>query len=314
MKVESIKGIGEKTARKLRQYGYISAEILAFADPNEIHQRAGLGKDTAIKLVREARKALKVGFLTGTEYETVTNDTYKYFTTGLSNVDALLGGGIRLGRITEFYGTPRSGKTQMVHQLSVTTQLPLDKGGAEGMVALVDTESTFSPKRIDVIAKRFGLDPIATKNRIFVAQAATSDLVLELVYNEIPSLLESKPIKLIAIDSLTSTFRAEYVGLESLKERQQIINRMLHFLMRLAIAEKIAVVVTNQVIAQTTPYGPSLVAAGGYVVGHMSTYRIKLRRKGSEGNVVVKLEDAPDLPEGETTIRIGDVGLETVAE
>ena len=46
----------------------------------------------------------------------------------------------------------------------------------------------------------------------------------------------------------------------------------------------------------------------------MSTYRIKLRRKGSEGNVVVKLEDAPDLPEGETTIRIGDVGLETVAE
>jgi len=314
MKVESIKGIGEKTARKLRQSGYISAEILAFADPNEIHQRAGIGKDTAVKLVREARKALKVGFLTGVEYETISNDTYKYFTTGLSNVDTLLGGGIRLGRITEFYGPPRSGKTQMVHQLSVTVQLPLDKGGAEGVVAIIDTESTFSPKRIDVIAKRFGLDPATTKNRIFVAQAATSDMVLELVYNEIPSLLESKPIKLIAIDSLTSTFRAEYVGLESLKERQQIINRMLHFLMRLAIAEKIAVVVTNQVIAQTTPYGPSLVAAGGYVVGHMSTYRIKLRRKGSEGNVVVKLEDAPDLPEGETIIRIGDAGLDVVNE
>ena len=162
---------------------------------------------------------------------------------------------------------------------------------------------------ISKIAKRFNIDPVLAKTRVFVAPAATSDMVLELVYHDLPQLIESKPIKLIAVDSLTSTFRAEYVGLESLRERQQMINKLLHFLLRLAIAEKIAVVITNQVIAQTNPYGPSMIAAGGFVVGHMSTYRVQLRRKGSEGGVIAKLEDAPDLPEQEVPLRITDNGI-----
>ena len=52
-----------------------------------------------------------------------------------------------------------------------------------------------------------------------------------------------------------------------------------------------------------------MIAAGGFVVGHMSTYRVQLRRKGSEGGVIAKLEDAPDLPEQEVPLRITDNGI-----
>ena len=55
--------------------------------------------------------------------------------TGSKQVDALLGGGIETGSITEFFGEFRSGKTQLMHTLCVTSQLSRDSGGAEGRVS-----------------------------------------------------------------------------------------------------------------------------------------------------------------------------------
>lgn len=55
--------------------------------------------------------------------------------TGAKQLDALLGGGIETGSITEFFGEFRSGKTQLMHTLCVTSQLSKDSGGAEGRVS-----------------------------------------------------------------------------------------------------------------------------------------------------------------------------------
>ena len=54
--------------------------------------------------------------------------------TGGKQLDALLGGGIETGSITEFFGEFRSGKTQLMHTLCVTSQLSRESGGAEGRV------------------------------------------------------------------------------------------------------------------------------------------------------------------------------------
>jgi len=45
------------------------------------------------------------------------------------------------------FGPFKSGKTNLSHTLSVTTQLPKEKGGVEGAVIYIDTENTFSKKR-----------------------------------------------------------------------------------------------------------------------------------------------------------------------
>lgn len=55
--------------------------------------------------------------------------------TGAKQLDALLGGGIETGSITEFFGEFRSGKTQLMHTLCVTSQLSKESGGAEGRVS-----------------------------------------------------------------------------------------------------------------------------------------------------------------------------------
>ena len=53
-------------------------------------------------------------------------------TTGSSELDALIGGGIETMSITEIFGELRTGKTQLAHTLCVTAQLPLDMHGANG--------------------------------------------------------------------------------------------------------------------------------------------------------------------------------------
>jgi len=42
-------------------------------------------------------------------------------TTGSKELDALLGGGVETGSITEVFGEFRTGKTQLCHTLAVTT-------------------------------------------------------------------------------------------------------------------------------------------------------------------------------------------------
>jgi meiotic recombination protein DMC1 len=44
--------------------------------------------------------------------------------------------------ITEAFGEFRTGKTQLSHTLCVTTQLPVEQGGAMGKAAYIDTEGT----------------------------------------------------------------------------------------------------------------------------------------------------------------------------
>ena len=44
-------------------------------------------------------------------------------TTGCRDLDAILGGGIETGSLTEIYGEFRCGKTQLCHTLCVTAQV-----------------------------------------------------------------------------------------------------------------------------------------------------------------------------------------------
>lgn len=50
--------------------------------------------------------------------------------------------------------------------MCVTTQMPVEDGGAAGKVAFIDTEGTFRPERIIPIAQRFNLEPEAVLNNV----------------------------------------------------------------------------------------------------------------------------------------------------
>jgi len=249
-----------------------------------------------------------MGFETGLEYMEKRKIVGRILT-GSKELDNLLGGGIETGSITEFYGQFASGKTQIGLQATVNVQLPVEKGGLNGTAVFIDTESTFRPERVMQIAVTKNLDPKEVLKNILVARAYNSDHQM-LLAEKAGEIAEERNVRLVVIDSLTSHFRSEYSGRGELAPRQQKLNRHLHSLQRnLADMHNIAVIVTNQVMANPgMMFGDPTTPVGGNIVGHLSTYRVYLRK--SKGNKRIgRLVDSPCLPEGECVFEIGANGI-----
>jgi len=305
--LEDIPGVGEKTVEKLRSIGYSDPMVIAVSSPTELANIAEIGEATAAKIINTVREKLDIGYETADKI-LEKRTTVAKITTGSKNLDTLLGGGLETQAITEAYGQYGSGKSQLAFQLAVSVQLPKDKGGLDGACLFIDTENTFRPERIVQIARALKLEPEKILRNIYVARAFNSEHQILLI-EKAPEMIEDKKIKLIIVDSLTSHFRADYVGRGELAGRQQKLNRHLHHLLRLADAYNLAIYITNQVMSDPAMlFGDPTRPVGGNILGHMSTYRLYLRR-GKEGTRICKVIDAPNLQEGEAVFRITENGL-----
>ena len=93
-----------------------------------------------------------------------------------------------------------------------------------GDCVFIDTENTFRPERIKQIADGLELDTEEVLTKIHIARAFNSSHQI-LMADKVNELIQSgTDIKLLIVDSLTAHFRAEYVGRESLANRQQKLN------------------------------------------------------------------------------------------
>jgi DNA repair protein RadA len=305
--LDDIPGVGEKIGEKLKEVGYTDPMAIAVTSPSELASIAEIGEGQAAKIIHAVRQMLQIGFEPADQILERRKIVAK-ITTGSKNLDNLLGGGIETQAITESYGQYGSGKTQLGFQLAVNAQLPKDKGGLGGNVLWIDSEQTFRPERIVQIAKGLKLDPEKILKNILVARAYNSEHQIFLV-EKIPEMLEQNNIKLVIVDSLTSHFRADFVGRGELAERQQKLNKHLHQLQRLADAYNLAVYVTNQVMSRPDIlFGDPIAPVGGHVLGHMATYRMYLRR-GKEGTRIARLVDSPGMPEGEAVFKVIETGI-----
>ena len=303
-------GIGPAVAAKLESAGVYDMMSLAVMGPAELGDAAGISPAIARKAIQAARNMLDLGFTDGIEYAKKRANVI-YITTGSKNFDELLGGkGVETRAITEAFGAYGSGKTQLGLTLAVNTQLPLEKGGANGKSVFIDTEGTFRPARIKQIAESLGANPEKVLKNIFVARAFNSDHQILLLEKISEMIKNGEPIKLLVVDSLTAHFRAEFAGRGQLADRQQKLNKYIHKgLMELAEKHNLAVYVTNQVMANPAQmFGDPTTPIGGHIVGHASTYRIYLRR-GKKGSRVAKLIDSPNLPDNETIFFVTDAGV-----
>jgi len=308
IELEDLPGVGPSIAEKLREAGVTTIMALAVSSPSTLSEIGGIGASAAAKIIRSAREQADVGgFETGMEV-LEKRKTVRKITTCAENLDAIIGGGIETQSITEFYGEFGCGKTQIAHQLAVSSQLPAEKGGLAGEVAIIDTENTFRPERIIQMAEALELDPEEVLAKIHVARAFNSDHQMLLV-DKIEEIAAEKNIKLVIVDSLTAHFRAEYVGRGTLATRQQHLNTHMHSLLKLAQLHDLAVVVTNQVSAKPdTFFGDPTVPIGGHVVGHTAAFRIYIR-KSKANTRICRLIDSPNYPEAEAVISVLEDGI-----
>jgi DNA repair protein RAD51 len=277
-----------------------------------LEQIKGISEQKASKLLAEASKLVPMGFTTATEMHQRRSELIS-ITTGSKQLDTLLAGGIETGSITEIFGEFRTGKSQICHTLAVTCQLPFDMGGGEGKCLYIDTEGTFRPVRCLAVANRFGLSGEEVLDNVAYARAYNSDHQLELL-NQAAQMMTETRFSLLIVDSATSLYRTDFSGRGELSSRQTHLAKFMRTLQRLADEFGIAVVITNQVVAQVDG-GPSAMfnpdpkkPIGGNIIAHASTTRLSLR-KGRGETRVCKIYDSPCLPESDCLFAINEDGI-----
>ncbi len=307
VELEDIKGVGGKTAEKLRDSGYEELMSIATMSAGELSEIADLGNKKAQSIITESRKLLDIGFESGKD-RFDKRKQMKRITTSSKNFDEILGGGIETQAITEVYGEYGSAKTQISHQLSCNVQLPEEEGGLNREAIYIDTEDTFTPTRIEQMAEANGQDVEEVLENIHVARAFNSDHQM-LLADEAQEICQNNDIGLIVVDSLTAQFRSDYVGRGELAPRQQKLNKHMNTLLRLANAHNLAVLVTNQVMSNPDQmFGDPTKAIGGHIVAHNSAVRLYLR-KSKKDKRIARLVDSPYMPEGEAVFKVKDEGI-----
>ncbi|KAA0185890.1 DNA repair protein RAD51 protein A [Fasciolopsis buskii] len=200
-------------------------------------------------------------------------------------------------------------------------------GGGEGKCLYIDTEGTFRPERLLAVAERYGLSGSDVLDNVAYARAYNTDHQMELLINAAAMMSESRlfhtimifteflaptSYALLIVDSATALYRTDYSGRGELSARQMHLARFLRTLLRLADEFGVAVVITNQVVAQVD--GAAMFTAdpkkpiGGNIMGHASTTRLYLR-KGRGETRICKIYDSPCLPEAEAMYAILPDGI-----
>ncbi len=320
--LEDIEGVGPTTAKSLREKG-MNFHLLETTPVKELESRFGITQNSAVKYQNAIAESKGGYFQSAFEImeKRKISDTFTFGAESLDNlffIPELGKSGIREGESYEFFGSFRSGKSQLCHQLCVTVQLPKELGGIGKKAIYIDTEGTFSPTRIIQMATRLKnetgwdkpLDDIL--GDIMYARAKNSDMqqgialkLLEILGNQ------KNDFGLVIVDSVTAHFRAEYSGRGTLADRQQTLNHHLSILHRIADTYNLSIVVTNQVQANPAQFfGDPTTAVGGNIMAHWATTRCYIRKSKGEKRVI-KIFDSPVLGENETVFEITEHGIIT---
>jgi DNA repair protein RadA len=215
-------------------------------------------------------------FTTARTHYVNRSNSIERISTGSRNIDDILCCGVETKAVTEFYGAPNSGKTQLCHTMCAIVPQDKSDGGVCGKSIYIDTEGTFRAQRIAQIARRRGFDPNMTLDNIIIREVHNLE-TQERIVDDIDALLKDKTkrFKLLVVDSPVTHYRSEYIGRAKLPERQQRLYRFVRRLETIAHTYNVAVVVTNHI--NTTPNWKIYARpVGGNVMGHTVTYSIRL--------------------------------------
>jgi len=202
--------------------------------------------------------------------------------TGNAALDTLIGGGLELRTITQFYGEPASGKSTLCLVAAVAC---LRAGHA---VAWIDSEG-FSTERFRQIA---GADTEKIAERFFLFEPVDFEHQGSMIL-EVEKVLKAHKPGLLVIDSATALYRTD---LEKGRDAMQALTRQMIHLLGYATRDEIPVIVTNQVYMDTvknTFYG-----LGGTALEHISKVIVRLEKTETPGLRRARLVKHRSRPEG----------------
>lgn len=214
---------------------------------------------------------------------------FQKFASGSLIIDDFLNGGIEKGAITNFYGPPGSGKTN----ISLIFTLA---GIKDGKVAYIDTENGFSVER-------------------FFQLGGTKDDLKKVFYDsprnfkeQIKSIkkLKDLEINLVIVDSVVSLYRLE-INKDNFTEVNKQMATILAELSFLAKDKKIPVIITNHVYSVNSD---EVELSGRDVVKYWSKCLIELKKVDDNRRLLI-LRKHRSMPEGKKVeIEITERGID----
>ncbi|WP_230741431.1 DNA repair and recombination protein RadB [Methanooceanicella nereidis] len=206
----------------------------------------------------------------------------KRLPTGSKALDELLGGGFEAGTISQLYGEPASGKTNICLQSAINTL----RSGKK--VIYIDTEG-FSTDRFRQIAGDNALD--VARHMIVFSPTSFEEQYVAIKDTE---KLVRENVGLIILDSATALYRIELEAKDSMLLKRELANQMT-LLLGLARKHNVAVIITNQIYMDVDK--EELRAVGGNMLEHLSKVIVQLTRTGI-GKRMATLKKHRSMPEG----------------
>ncbi|WP_416840635.1 DNA repair and recombination protein RadB [Haloferax sp. DFSO52] len=218
--------------------------------------------------------------------------------TGCASLDDLLDGGFERGTVTQVYGPPAAGKTNVALSAAVNV------AANGGTVVYIDTEG-LSVDRFQQLAEAVApADVEDVTSRLMISEAYDFEDQEEAVRDAAEFVDQAD---LIVVDSATGFYRLERTAEGDGGESLRRVARQVTHLLSLARKHDLAVVLTNQVYSD--PESDRTRALGGHTLEHWTGTVVRLDRFRG-GNRRATLEKHRAKPAGETaTFKITDRGL-----
>jgi len=201
---------------------------------------------------------------------------------GNATLDHLLGGGLELRTVSQFYGSPASGKSTLCMIAAVSC---LRAGRS---VIFIDSEG-FSIERFRQIA---GADTEKLAELLFLFEPVDFEQQGNMIA-EADKILKAHKPGLLVMDSATALYRTD---LEKGRDAMQQLTRQMIQLLGYAKRYELAVIITNQVYMDTTRN--TFYGLGGYALEHLSKAIVRLERLSQPGLRRATLVKHRSQPEG----------------
>ncbi len=314
--ISKLPGLGPVSKKKLEEAGVVSYYDLCIRGSMEIKEISGMPMDKITEAMNIAWKEVHAKGTVRTETNNPMEllkyrDKMVRIPLKVDALDSLLRGGFEPEALYEVYGENGAGKTQMCYVACVEAIELFN-----GTVIWIDCEDTFKPERVIEIAMSRGY--VKTKEEaqekyfpnIHYIFANSTDRVEDAVNTLSPAMDAKKP-KLVIVDGATGLFRAEYMGRGELAERQHRLSRFMDHLKGVGYIFNCTILMTNQIIHDPGQmFGDPVKPVGGNVVGHASTFRIYIKKSGS--NRMARLVKSSKDPVEDVKFLLSDKGIEDI--
>lgn len=226
--------------------------------------------------------------------------------TGCAPVDELLGGGFERGAVTQLYGPPAAGKTNLALAAAV------EVAASGGTALYIDTEG-LSVDRLEQLASARA-DPDVSVGEIASRIIITDALDFEEQETAVRDAAEfAGGVDLIVLDSATGFYRLERDDDDAGATLRSVTRQVTH-LLSLARKHDLAVVITNQVFSDPESDSERTRPLGGHTLSHWSGVVLRIERFRG-GNRRATLEKHRSKAAGDSArFRITEAGLEAIEE